>query len=132
MFLAAADPVAHVTDLILIGTKEHPILTTHMVMLIIAGLLTWLIMRKAAQQGAEIGFSLIPRFLWAVPGLYKGVNPGALGLRNLPFNGGLVSGIVRLGGCVNGLAGGPGILVEPGVVKSQHQGPILGRGRRHS
>ena len=50
MFLLAADdPVSHVTDLILVGTKEFPIITMHMVTLVIAGLLTWWMISKAAR-----------------------------------------------------------------------------------
>lgn len=55
-FLAFADPIDHVTDVPLIGTADAPIITMHMVTLIIAALITIWIMRKAAAAiatGAE-------------------------------------------------------------------------------
>lgn len=45
---AAGDPTAHVRDQILIGTRDFPILTMHMVTLTVAaGLLIWLLMTAA-------------------------------------------------------------------------------------
>jgi F-type H+-transporting ATPase subunit a len=46
--LAEGKPADHVLDIVLVGTREQPILTIHMVMLVIAGLLTWLVMTRAA------------------------------------------------------------------------------------
>jgi F-type H+-transporting ATPase subunit a len=54
MFLLAASPEDHVKDLILIGSPEFPVLTMHMVTLVVAALLTWLLMRAAA-KGIETG-----------------------------------------------------------------------------
>lgn len=49
LFFAAASPEDHVKDLILVGSREFPIITMHMVMLVVSGLLTLLVMTLAAK-----------------------------------------------------------------------------------
>ena len=55
-FLASEDPLDHVTDLVLIGTKDHPVLTMHtLTLLLVAGLFVLVMMyvARAIATGPE-------------------------------------------------------------------------------
>ncbi|HWB18695.1 MAG TPA: F0F1 ATP synthase subunit A [Phycisphaerales bacterium] len=49
LLLSEENPINHVTDVILVGSKSFPVITMHMVMLMISGLLTWWLLATAAK-----------------------------------------------------------------------------------
>ncbi len=78
------------------------------------------------EQDAEVGFGLVVGLLRAVPGLHKSVDSGPLRLGYVPLDGSPIRRVVRLGRQIDRLAGGPGVLIEPGVVEGQHRRSFLG------
>ena len=72
LLLAAAeyDPKTHVQDVLLMGTKDAPVLTMHMVTLALSGLITvalLLLVSKsiATGQSGEATRGISPRAVWA-------------------------------------------------------------------